>query len=310
MQLHDGSWITLKALNHEEHDVTDKVSALRLLEESQQKNEFLTGLIYVDAKRRDFVTMQNMVRHAAGALARRDAAAVGRRAQEDHGDDLTGLRPEARNPKFQIRNLVRIFVENRRSSTRVWLMSLTCVFLGASTARLTAAQEAGPPLPGTKPLTMTGDITSELVAGVDRFLLKQIDESAAKREKYWKRDFSSPAAYQASVEPNRKRLAHILGVRDARVPAEKQSYRTDLVDPSAEFRGSWALLDPFGDLVGLRGCDWRRTRPGSERGIALGLRRHRDPGRGPDTRAACRPGRGRSARITSGAPVGRETGIT
>ena len=65
---------------------------------------------------------------------------------------------------------------------------------------------------------MTGDIASELVAGVDRFLLKQIDESTAKRAAHWKRDFSSPKAYNASVEPNRKRLAHILGVRDARVP--------------------------------------------------------------------------------------------
>jgi 2-oxoglutarate ferredoxin oxidoreductase subunit beta len=38
----------------------DKVSALRLLEESQRNGEFLSGLIYVDPKRRDFVTMQNM----------------------------------------------------------------------------------------------------------------------------------------------------------------------------------------------------------------------------------------------------------
>ena len=81
---------------------------------------------------------------------------------------------------------------------------------------LAASDQVGPPLPGTKPLTMTGDIASELVAGVDRFLLKQIDESTAERAKYWKRDFSSLAAYDASVEPNRKRLAHILGVRDPR----------------------------------------------------------------------------------------------
>ena len=61
VQLHDGSWITLKALNHEEHDVTDKVSALRLLAESQAKGEFLTGLVYVNSQRKDFVTMQNTV---------------------------------------------------------------------------------------------------------------------------------------------------------------------------------------------------------------------------------------------------------
>jgi 2-oxoglutarate ferredoxin oxidoreductase subunit beta len=60
VQLHDGSWITLKALHHEEHDVTNRSSALRLLEESQRQGEFLTGLMYVDANRRDFVTQQNM----------------------------------------------------------------------------------------------------------------------------------------------------------------------------------------------------------------------------------------------------------
>ena len=53
VQLHDGSWITLKALHHEEHDVTDKVSALRLLEESQaQQTSSSPGLIYVNAKRK------------------------------------------------------------------------------------------------------------------------------------------------------------------------------------------------------------------------------------------------------------------
>jgi dienelactone hydrolase len=77
-----------------------------------------------------------------------------------------------------------------------------------------AADEFGPPLPGTLPLSMTGDIAGELVAGVDRFLLKQLDLSTARREKYWKRDFSFPKAYDASVEPNRNRLAHIVGVRD------------------------------------------------------------------------------------------------
>ena len=44
VQLHDGSWITLKALHHEEHDVTDKVSALRLLEESQTQGRVLDRL--------------------------------------------------------------------------------------------------------------------------------------------------------------------------------------------------------------------------------------------------------------------------
>ena len=78
---------------------------------------------------------------------------------------------------------------------------------------------------------MTGDIASELVAGVDRFLLKQIDESTAKREQYWKRDFSSLRAYDASVEPNRKRLAHILGVRDPPAQFDTAEHPDDFTLP-------------------------------------------------------------------------------
>ena len=73
------------------------------------------------------------------------------------------------------------------------------------------------PLPGTKPLTMSGDIASLLVEGVDRFLLEETAKSVGRREQYWSRDTSSPEKYNASIGPNRKRLAHILGVRDPRV---------------------------------------------------------------------------------------------
>src|SRR5262249_13401562 len=60
VQMHDGSWIVLRALRHDEHKVTDRASALRLLTESQDRNEFLTGLIYVAPDRPDFVSMQEM----------------------------------------------------------------------------------------------------------------------------------------------------------------------------------------------------------------------------------------------------------
>ncbi|MCX6927962.1 MAG: hypothetical protein NT154_32845 [Verrucomicrobia bacterium] len=73
------------------------------------------------------------------------------------------------------------------------------------------------PLAGTQLLTLRGDIASNLVAGVDRFLLQQLEQSEAQRERHWKRDYTSPAAYTASVATNRARLAHILGVRDKRV---------------------------------------------------------------------------------------------
>jgi len=60
VRLHDGSWITLRALCHTEHDVTNRSSALRLLIESQERGEFLTGLMYIDSDRPDFVDLQDL----------------------------------------------------------------------------------------------------------------------------------------------------------------------------------------------------------------------------------------------------------
>jgi dienelactone hydrolase len=144
-----------------------------------------------------------------------------------------------RRPKELIRPILRLIV-----------ILAICVPLCLSVVNIPAraAEDVGPPLPGTKPLTMTGDIASELVAGVDRFLLKEIEASAGKRASYWKRDFSSVGAHNASVEPNRKRLAHILGVRDQRVPAGADiSLRFDFFPPSPAAPIQWPA---FGDVTG------------------------------------------------------------
>ena len=81
-----------------------------------------------------------------------------------------------------------------------------------------AQEKPGEPLAGTKPLTMEGDLAAQMVAGIDKFLLREIDLSVERRAKHWKRDFSSAEAYNKSIEPNRKRLEKILGVVDPRVP--------------------------------------------------------------------------------------------
>jgi 2-oxoglutarate ferredoxin oxidoreductase subunit beta len=60
VELHDGSFITLRALTHGEHNVTDRWSAFRLLIESAQAQEFLTGLIYLDESRENFVETLNL----------------------------------------------------------------------------------------------------------------------------------------------------------------------------------------------------------------------------------------------------------
>jgi dienelactone hydrolase len=103
---------------------------------------------------------------------------------------------------------------------------------------------------------MSGDIASELVAGVDRFLLRQIDESTPRRVRHWKRDFSSAAAYNASVEPNRQRLAHILGMRDPRkLLSERRNdfpfeFMGRLPAIAPRFNGSKFRWAAFGDVTG------------------------------------------------------------
>ena len=72
------------------------------------------------------------------------------------------------------------------------------------------AAEDGP-LPGSSLLETTADITSDLVDGVDRFLLRQLSESAMLRAEFWAGSDSV-----AVLTRNRERLRHILGLRDAR----------------------------------------------------------------------------------------------
>src|SRR5271155_2550435 len=55
------------------------------------------------------------------------------------------------------------------------------------------------PLTGTAPLTLEGDLASLLVDGVDRFLLREIEEQGARRESFWKRDLGTPDKYNASI---------------------------------------------------------------------------------------------------------------
>lgn len=108
-----------------------------------------------------------------------------------------------------------------RVGSVVLALALTCsAGLEAGDAPPPAGKSVEPtPLPGTAQLDLKGDIASNLVAGVDRFLLHEIGRAKERRGSYWHADFSSPQAYEQSVATNRARLAEILGVRDKRTDA-------------------------------------------------------------------------------------------
>ena len=81
-----------------------------------------------------------------------------------------------------------------------------------------AAPGAGPgapseamALPGTALLTLQGDLAAQMVAGIDAFLMKGLEASIERRQRYWRRDFASYEAYVVSVDPNRERFKTIIG---------------------------------------------------------------------------------------------------
>src|SRR5690349_5757801 len=92
------------------------------------------------------------------------------------------------------------------------------LLLGAS------ALAAGEVLPGTRPLETTNDLSREMVAGIDRFLMREIAASVTRRTNLWHRDFSSTDAYEKSVQPNRDSLKRIIGAVDERVPIHAVEY--------------------------------------------------------------------------------------
>ncbi|MEX0879887.1 MAG: 2-oxoacid:ferredoxin oxidoreductase subunit beta [Thermoanaerobaculia bacterium] len=61
IELHDGSHIRLRKLRAD-YDATNKAQALALCQEAQEKTEFLTGLLYVEPTKKDFLELSGLSR--------------------------------------------------------------------------------------------------------------------------------------------------------------------------------------------------------------------------------------------------------
>lgn len=106
------------------------------------------------------------------------------------------------------------------------------------------------PLPGTAPLQWQDNLADKMMAGLHTYIEEKIDQSLGKRLQYWKRDCSSPAAYEKSIEPNRQRFRKAIGVVDSRVPVRMERFGEDeasaLVAEKDNYRiyqVRWPVLD-------------------------------------------------------------------
>ncbi len=71
-------------------------------------------------------------------------------------------------------------------------------------------------MPNTQPLTNQGDIPAQMVAGIDKYLLRELASSIKNRTSLWNRDITSTRAYLQSIEPNRQHFRKLLGITESR----------------------------------------------------------------------------------------------
>ena len=113
---------------------------------------------------------------------------------------------------------------------------ISCALVALLTASTFAQKETAPArvLPGTQPLELQGDLTSTLVDGVDRFLLKQLDAAETTRQQHWPtlvhRDATQP-------HPLASELATLIGLRDARVANPQLTIQRDPQSGNAYLKG-------------------------------------------------------------------------
>jgi dienelactone hydrolase len=105
------------------------------------------------------------------------------------------------------------------------MRAIVMIYIAVGTAASAFAQQPPQTLTGTAPLEWEeSDLSVRLMDGAHQFVDRAIVETAGKRARFWTRDVSSAAAYNASVQPNRERLREIIGVVDPRVPVIMEQF--------------------------------------------------------------------------------------
>ncbi|MEY4939370.1 MAG: hypothetical protein RIQ93_1105 [Verrucomicrobiota bacterium] len=148
---------------------------------------------------------------------------------------------------------------------------LVSLLLYATSGR--GAETTAGPLPGTQLLEMQGDLSDGMIAGINLFLDGELAASPRGRAAHWNPDFSSPAAYDKSVQANRERFARMLGVVDPRVPHVALEYVSSPSMPAkvaeTDTFTAWAVKWPVLDGIEGEGLLLEPKRPLIARIIAI-----------------------------------------
>ncbi len=109
------------------------------------------------------------------------------------------------------------------------------------------------PLPGTEPLLREGDLAAAMVESMDSYLLRRLADSTSERQAYW--------SSAGDLTAERQRLAALLGIRDARVPAPEINVSARVSETISTVR--WPVLP------GVDGEGWLLHPAGSPRAAVI-----------------------------------------
>lgn len=151
-------------------------------------------------------------------------------------------------------------IRNRSVLAIVGMGVFLCFSLPYQFAPHGYAQEtsAAKTLSGTSILDIPGDVASELVDGVDRFLLKELNKSIQKRFALWPKPNESAlktadhSAYEAAIQPLREELRGRIGMIDARVKCEAFTIQSNVGPVDGD--SIWVAANETCKVVSVR---WR-----------------------------------------------------
>ncbi|MBI4579582.1 MAG: hypothetical protein HY718_07770, partial [Planctomycetes bacterium] len=123
-------------------------------------------------------------------------------------------------------------------------MVTVVVAVGMASAAFAGSDAPAPEiLPDTAALTGQGDLAAEMVAGIGRYLDRELAAAADRRPSLWHPDYSSAESYIRSIVPNRLRLARIIGAVDERIaPTEMELVGTTDTPATVAETDAYAVL--------------------------------------------------------------------
>jgi len=167
-------------------------------------------------------------------------------------------------------------IDGRRLAPFVWCSLFTGIILSA--AQPTFAQSAPDQLPGTRQLTISEPLDEVMVAGINRFALRALQDSRAARSALWRGRLDEPGDHEQRLAEMRARFATIIGAVDERVAAPEIELIATLEQDSVVGRGTnyvvhavrWKVLEGVsaeglllqpnnrvrGRVVALPDADW------------------------------------------------------